>query len=122
MKMPRYGTRASRATKGSHIMGFMTPWSEGSKAVALRDDEQTLCAAVAPGLVATVDICRLTANHSKTAVLLPFLGSPVCQLWARFRIQSAGQNGFDQLVRTPGTQEAAGSSPVAPANFSPERL
>jgi hypothetical protein len=44
-------------------MASMTRWSEGSEAIALRDDEQTLCAAGEPGLVANVDICRLTVGR-----------------------------------------------------------
>jgi hypothetical protein len=61
---------------------------------------------------------RLTAINRKP-VLLAFLGSPVCQLRARFRIQSAGKNAFwiSWLRRLPARQKAAGSSPVALASF-----
>jgi len=47
-------------------MGFMTPWSEGSKSVGLRDDVQTLCTAGVPDSEATVGISRLT-------IALPYL-------------------------------------------------
>jgi len=31
-----------------------------------------------------ISICRLTMNHSESAVFLRSLGDPACQLWARF--------------------------------------